>query len=143
MKDKITTKVLTRDDKIKKILKMHMEIAGGVVIQSDFTIGKYDFLLEEGFVMCPPEKRDYYMNLAKAEYKYELQNIINTSPSIAEVKAANLFSVNMGNNTFSFQQTKYLCDKIKIISLKDFMSNEKEITFAPNGYEIGNPDTTV
>jgi len=145
MKEKIaTTKTLTREDKIAKISKMHMEIKGGVVIPSDFTIGKYDFLLEEGFVMCPPEKRDYYMNLAKSEYKYELGNIVNSSSSIAEVKAATRFLIDMGNNVFSFQQTKYLSDKIKILSLKDFLTNEKEITFEANGYELyNNPDTTV
>lgn len=119
---------LTREEKIKLCLELHKNAQNGTSIPSEYTIGKYDFMLSEGFIMCPMEMHDTYMNMAKSEYQYELNNMVHTDSIVKGHTAAELL-VNMEKGILSFEQTKYLCDKIKIIALKDFMKNTKEINF--------------
>jgi len=120
---------MTREQKIALCLKLHKDTQDGMAIQSEYTIGKYDFMLSEGFILCPDDKRTQYMNKAKGEYQYELQNMVQTEPSIVKGHTATHLLVNMQNGIFSFQQMKYLSDKVKIIALKEFMRNAKEINF--------------
>jgi len=120
---------MTREQKIALCLKLHMDTQDGIAIPSEFTIGKYDFMLSEGFIMCPDSKRQEYFNKAKGEYQYELQNMVQTD-GIVKGKTATHLLINMQEGKpFSFQQMKYLSDKVKIIALKEFMRNAKEIKF--------------
>jgi len=119
---------LTRQDKINLCVQLHKNAHDGIAMPSEYTIGKYDFMLSEGFVLCPDDKRNEYMNIAKGEYQYELNNMVHTD-SIVKGHTAKELLVNMEKGVFSFEQMKYLSDKVKIIALKDFMINAEEIHF--------------
>ena len=119
---------LSRQEKMEIILQLHTNCKAGIALPDEYTIGKYDFLLSEGFVVCPNAKRNEYYNKAKSEYQYELQNIVHTG-SIVESKTATQLLINMQEGKFTFDQSKYLAGKVKIIALKEFMQNEEKIIF--------------
>jgi hypothetical protein len=95
---------------------------------SEYTIPKYDFMLSEGFILCPNDKREEYMNIAKGEYQYELNNMVHTDSLVKGHTAAELL-VKMEKGEFTFEQMKYLSDKVKIIALKHFMAETTELKF--------------
>ena len=119
---------LTRQDKINLCVELHKNAQEGLSMPSEYTIPKYDFMLSEGFILCPNDKREEYMNIAKGEYQYELNNMVHTDSLVKGHTAAELL-VKMEKGEFTFEQMKYLSDKVKIIALKHFMAETKELKF--------------
>ena len=119
---------LTRQQKIDLCLQLHKNAQAGTSIASEYTIGKYDFLLSEGFILCPDEVRQKYFDIAKSEYHYELVNMVHTDTLVNGHTAAKIL-VDLEKGILTFEQTKYISDKVKIIALKEFMKNVKELKF--------------
>ena len=94
--------------------------------------GKYDFLVKEGFTLVPADQAEHFRNKAKAEYMYELNDMVH-SGSVVEGKTAAQLLVKLQKGEITYEQSKYIADKAKIVALKAFMYNAKELKFAENG----------
>ena len=119
---------LTRQQKIDLCIQLFKNTKDGTAIPSEYTIGKYDFLLSEGFVLCPNELREKYFDIAKSEYHYELVNMVHTDSIVNGHTAAKLL-VDLEKGILTFDQIKYLSGKVKIIALKEFMKNAEDLKF--------------
>jgi len=108
--------------KLDIIRQLQVNHRNGVAIESEFTIGKFDFLLDKGYVLIPPGKRETYMNEAKSDYQYELNDMVHTSDLI-DGHTASQALIRCAKGEYSFSQMQYISNKVKIIALKDFLLN--------------------
>lgn len=114
---------LTDGQKMNLIRQLQVNHRAGVAIESEFTIGKYDFLLDKGLIKIDSEQREKYMNQAKSEYQYELGNVVHTGELI-DGHTASQALIRILKGEYSFDQMKYLSEKVKIIALKEFLMNK-------------------
>ncbi len=113
---------MERKDKIAAILDLQINCKRGTTFDKEFTLGKYDFLIEEGFVITPN------INAAKSQYQFELNNLVRTG-TLAEGHTATEYLVDMETGRFTKAQRAYLDDKAKIIGLKDFLTESDTLIF--------------
>jgi hypothetical protein len=120
---------LSRKQKIDAIVELQKNLLAGTAIDSEFTLGKYQFLVNEGLLPKIISDNDMiiYRLVAEQEYEYELKEIVNTGTLIDARSAAELL-IKLNTNRTNHYQEEYLSEKIKIIALKTFLI-EKELHF--------------
>ena len=110
---------LSKTEKLDLIRELQVNYRKGIAIESEFTIGKFDFLMEEGLLHITLDMRDKYMDQAKSDYQYELNDMVHTSQLI-DGHTASQALIRCSKGEYSFSQMQYLSKKVKIIALKDF-----------------------
>ena len=113
---------MDRKDKIAAILDLQFNCKRGTTFDTEFTLGKYDFLIEEGFIITPN------IHKAKSDYQFELNGLVRTG-SLAEGHTATEYLVDMETGRFTKAQRAYLDDKAKITGMRDFLTESETLKF--------------
>jgi hypothetical protein len=121
-------KPLTRQQKIDLVLQLQARCKDNTAIDSEFTIGKFDFLVSEGIIDLTAKERETYMDKAKQVYIYELDNMRHTGTLIEGRTAAETI-IRIAKNTITFDQLKYITGKLKVLYLRDFLTKMDILKF--------------
>ena len=117
---------MTRKEQIIILKELLINHKAGLAILDEYTIVRYEFLKSEGLINFTQDEMKEIFNVAKGEYAYELNNLVNTGGIVDSHTAQELLK-KLEENLFTPDTLEYLYKKCKIISLKRFLDNANEI----------------